>query len=274
VDKDKRKRDKRLKKFIERRSIVNERKRFIQIIVNKCCKSSEYLDLINVAIKRLNSDVLKDLADKLRDMGNDALKSDLYEKYREMVADELWKSEDIKLNFPAHMFYVYKSNTSLLLWVDVRSFDFADDSWKSPEGISVNHGGSDYKLCWSDHAVERLVERYKDNSYDACVDIAFIFYFLNWFDIKVHSNDKYICIYMVNNDNNKQCDLIGIGPIALRDGKMVIKTFLPRDYVSNHYGLNLLIAKPEKYGRKCRPLDKVGYTEPLYKSSLINRWRL
>ena len=271
MSKDKRKLDKRLKKFNERRCILNERKKYIQIVVNKCYRSIAYFDMINHAIKCLDSKILKDMAKELVDMGSSAFKSDLYEKYRVLVAEELWKVKEIQLKFPSHFFYVYKSNTSLLLWIDIRSFDYSKDYHKSPEDIIVNHNGIDYKLYWYTHAVDRLIERYKDNSYASYVDIAFVLYFLNWFDIKVHRDGKYLCIYMVNDNNKKQCDLIGIGPIILEDDKMIVKTFLPHDFISN-YGLNRVIAKPDKYASKCHKLAKVGYSEPLYKSHVINRW--
>jgi hypothetical protein len=272
VDKHKRKLEKRLRKFNERRCILNERKRFIQIIVNKCCKSSVYFELINTAIKRLDSDVLKGLADELRELGSNVFNSDLYEKYRALIADELWKDDNIRAMFPGHFFYVHKSESSLLLWVNIRSFDLFDGYWKSPEDIIISYNKVNYKLCWSDHAVTRLIERYKDSSYSAFADVACILYFLNWFDIKVYKDDKYICIYMINENNVKQCNLIGVGPVVLSDGLMVVKTFLPCDFVSNHYGLNLVIAKPVKFGNKCSLLDKAGFSEPLYKSNIINRW--
>ena len=276
MDKHKRKLEKRLKKFHERSCIRSERKKFIQIIVNKNCKSPEYLELINHTIKRLDSnDILKGMALKLKGMGHSAYNDDLYEKYRVMVADELWKNKDIQAKFPDHFFYVHKSNTSLLLWVNVRSFNYDSpkDYWRSPEDIRINNGGENYKLCWSSHAVTRLIERYKSDNYAAFADIAFILYFLNWFDFKMHKEGDYLCIYMVNEDNAKRCDLVGIAPVVINDDRMVIKTFLPNDFVSNHYGLNLVIAKPTQYAQKCHILDKAGYSEPLYKSSIINRWK-
>jgi hypothetical protein len=236
VNKEKRKLEKRLKKFRERQSILKERQKLIPVSINKCHRSLVYLELLNKIIKTI------DYSDKMLAMSlliknkslHQSIISEEYEKYKDLLTEEIWKNNEIKSKFPNYFYYVYKDSCNIRIIIETRACEVIGEVkgslYKSPEEIKVEFEEKKYDLYWSTHSVNRLIERTTNSTYESFLHAAYAIYFLNWFKIVNIRGRNYLLIYVSNND---ECNLLGITPFDIVGNKMIIKTFLHYDYIKH-----------------------------------------
>lgn len=271
MDKDKKKLEKRLKKFKERHSIHTDRQKLIPIYINKCHRSLVYLELLNKTIKTIDypEKMVYILSEFRRKTQGQAILSKEYEEYRCLLSEEIWKNNTIKLKFPKCFYYVYKRNNSLAIDIETRACEVTSGAggslYRSPEDIKIKFNNKEYELFWSDHSINRMVERISESTYASFINVAYVIYFLNWFKIIKINNRDYLLIY-IESTSDEKCHLLGIAPIDMSGNKMIVKTFLPCEYVSK-LNLDKVIDKPSEYSMKAHVLDQgFGSIKPLSKN--------
>jgi hypothetical protein len=267
VDKNKRKLEKRLKKFRERQNISKYRQKLIPITINKCHRSLVYLELLNKTIKTIDySDKMLEMSQEIKNEPlHKAADNEKYEEYRELLSEEIWKNKEISSKFPNYFYYTYIQSHHICISIETRACEVFSGTkgllYKSPEGINVQFEDKKYKLYWSTHAVNRIIERITKSTYQSFNSAAYIIYFLNWFKIITIKGRNYLLIYLLMNDN--KCHLLGIAPFDIDNDKMIVKTFLHNDYIK-HLNLDKIIEKPNEYNMKAHVLSgDYGYMVPL-----------